>query len=198
MSRASQLGFIIRGKDDVFEGDHKPMDTGRVWKMLDGIAHMVDESPVYRLNWSTVINEWPTYLSPYVAEFPVTIAHYGSWPNFDVRVATSDLSALGFDSLVRASLITPGTPISVRGLTNGVLGTTTVLNPGAGWAIDTTFTNIDANRCPIQAFPVPTYSGNPARSGYTAKVQLVVEYAGQASEGGIFGLTGVQVREYPA
>ncbi len=195
---ASQLGWLIRTDEDALRAD-EPMDTSRTWLMLDGLCHMVDESPCYRVNWCADPN-FPAARSPIVFEFPVTIAHPGSWPNFDVRVACNNFAAVsGFVEIpLRASLIIPGTSLSVRGLTNGVLGTVEVIAPSAGWAIDELFTNIDTGRCPIQPTPVPTYSGSPEPAGYSASVQLVIEWIAAGSEGFGAYILAAQVREYPA
>lgn len=83
---------------------NRPVDTFATLMTMDNVAHLVDVSPVYRVNWVT-----PRPVFGYITEqteaattMTLNIAHEfmihtpkdGSYPNFDVRIAAAVTSGV--------------------------------------------------------------------------------------------------------
>lgn len=206
MARASQLGYIHRIEPNHFRAD-EPVDTSRVWFMFDGLSHLVDESGGYKINWVRPFGQFGEdsdlwfNASPWLMYFPATVPHPNQYMNYEVRVATSSFDdGLGGLYAIRASIVTVNGPKAVTGLAQGVLGTAIVYSPGTtGWNLEARFTNIDADRCPLEFWTINNAAGHAALYGKVPMLCCVIEYPmlDATGLGTAWQILGVQVREYP-
>lgn len=75
----------------------RPVDTFATATAIDNVAHLVDVSPVYRVNWvdphgirALRINDGEARHQLLIAhDFPTTIIRPWEYPNYDVRIAAA-------------------------------------------------------------------------------------------------------------
>jgi hypothetical protein len=179
----------------------QPMDAGYVWTLIDNVAHLVDESPKYRINFMHNSPEFSNAGIPGpVREFYFfsQTTQPNQYSRFDIRVAMG----LGVTSglTVRATLCTPSTVAPVGTNTQGVLASFTGVTPAAStvvWSIDDTTDAVDVNNAPIVSIPAAHYVTSDVTIGHVVLLKLIVEYDFVTGEGGPTSLIcGVQVREF--
>lgn len=195
--------FITQMQADRFRTD-QPVDTSRTWLMLDGLAHMVDESGCYRVNYCRPVYN-PFYdvypISPLVIFFNTQIVEEGWYPNYELRVATTSFN-FGDPQTLRASIIVPSRHRVVTRVEKGVVGTVSVSSPvSAGWNLEARFTNTDANRCPYEMV-LPEYRNGDGYKNPFATLCCVIDFPVLIDTDSGFDETfaqivGVQIREYP-
>lgn len=200
----SQKHFYERinaGTGNVELRANQPMDAGTVWTLVDNVAHMVDVSPKYRINFlDSSAHGGNIGLKPSTMYFYTQITVDNQYPRYDLRVAFG----LGNNTVpVRASIVTVDYYGPVTGLTSGVLGTFTGTSPGfsdpVAWTIDGTIDNVDIERAPLVVLQAPTFPGGEAIIGYHAWLKLIIEWDYVVAEGGPnTRIIGVQLREFPA
>lgn len=178
--------------------EDQPMDAGYTWTLLDNIAHLVDESPKYRINWINANPSLPGLPGNKIFYFFTQITENNRYPRFDVRAAFG----LGNSEVpVRVSLCTPWSSTVVRSSSeSGVLGTWTGTSPDypdAAWTIDARTGDVDTNQCPIYSTRGIQYLADQVQIGYMVPLRVIVEYDYQTGESGFNTiLCGLQVREF--
>lgn len=178
----------------------QPMDAGTAWTLVDNIAHLVDESPKYRINFlDSTAHAGTVGLGPTTMYFYTQITVDNQYPRYDLRVAFGNGNS---ETPVRASIVVVNYFGPVTGLTSGVLGTFTGVSPGSGdpfaWSIEERVEGVDIERCPLFVLQAPTIATGEAIIGYHAWLKVIVEWDYVTGEGGPnTRCIGVQVREYP-
>jgi len=206
---ASQKAYFERLDASKYRAD-APCDTGMTWMMLDNLAHCVDSSHQYRVNFVDPVGMFcsnrGSLRGVFSGLFPVTIARDGRWPNFHVKVGVSfDSPMEGSVMVVRFGLATPAGPMPVRSTGPGVLGyrtATVVQNPAgatAAWVIDGFIEDIDPDNAPLSKITIPGIGGGSQATSQHVMARWTVELELTEDEAHTYGyLHGVQVREYPS
>lgn len=189
----------------------RPVDTFATRIAMDNVAHLVDSSPVYRVNWvdpfgfpSLPYFMGATNQAQYLTiahEFPTTLFREGRYLGFDVRVAAGVTG--GITAYVTAAIATPDVAYPVSDPTApGIIGSAGafVSTLAPSWIIDTRFTG----EAPVaRTYMVCTNTGEFA-TGATASsevgtLRLIVSALGfwdNTSFGESVRIYGLQVREY--
>jgi len=178
----------------------QPMDAGSVWTLIDNVAHMIDESPKYRINFMhNYPGGFPLLRGPYKEFYFLTqVTENGRYPRFDVRVAMG----LGLNEVeTHVALVELSVSGSVRSADDaGVLGYWHGDSPDSGlveWVVDARTDETDTSRCPINDVPAANFVTGDVSIGRMVLLKLIVEWNYQISEGGPNALLcGVQVREF--
>lgn len=200
----SQKHFYERinaGTGNVELRANQPMDAGTVWTLVDNVAHMVDVSPKYRINFlDSSAHDGGVGLGPTTMYFYTQITVDNQYPRYDLRCAFGNGNS---EVAVRASIVSVDYYGPVTDLTSGVLATFTGLSPAFGfpaaWSIEEVVDNVDIERAPLVVLQAPTFPGGEAIIGYHAWLKLIVEWDYVTGEGGPnTRLLGVQLREFPA
>lgn len=197
-TRLSDKGFVERMASDALRVG-QPMDAGFVWKLVDNIQHMVDESGCYRVNWMGQIpglneNHYALVHPTWHTWFPTQIVDDAQYCRYDIRVAVYD----GLVRPVTISLVTPTTQAPVEGVGDGVIGTFTGSTSIGAHMFQMRFASCPIARAPLHVVTAPTTSA--AAVGKQALLKLLVEipiaYDDDDEELGSPAIIGCQVREY--
>lgn len=201
----------------------EPCDAGYVWTLIDNIAHMVDESPKYRINFlnraaefnDSALIQLPARQPVFTFYFPTHLTNVNEYPCYDVRVAFSRFSQSGDPDVdaqrdVRASIVGLNVTQPISGVGPGVIGTLTGITPApvvgalsTAWCIDGIITTGDVTLVPVVQQAAPAAAGVTSWPGEQMWLKLLVEidepeelwdYDDFANWG---WLSGVQVREFP-
>lgn len=177
---------------------NQPMDAGYTWTLIDNLAHLIDVSPKYRINFMNVSSNGLALEGP-VKEFYFLsqITENGQYPRYDVRVAMYGFT----ETVINVSLVVPDVFAPVRSADDyGVLGYWSGESPSGGitdYSIEATTGDIDTARCPIVAVPAANFVHSDVAIGYMTMLKLIVEWEFETGEGGFnAALAGVQVREF--
>lgn len=197
-----------------------PCDTGTFWLTADNLLHLVDESPVYRINWaspsfSVQLGAYPMLglaipngfggfhaIINTAAQFPTTIMQGGRYPNYDVRVAIKTTSGI---VAVSATIATPAAPYGAGLEDPNVIGvaTGTTSSTSGSWVIDNTFMSSAARRPTMSSITTSTAEMTPFVGSHLpgasvmARLQIVAYATGMAAGNAGVSVVGVQVREFP-
>lgn len=200
----------------------QPCDAGYVWTLIDNVAHMVDISGKYRINFlhdaQTAIDTGAYLINlsgnrPVISfMFPTDLVTSATYPCYDVRVAVSRFAEFGTSEddtfAIRASIVTLETqpPVSVG---PGVIGTLTGTTPTPAvgaykteWCIDGTITTGSITNAAVKQrlAPAITPDNYPGEQVWL-KLLVEVEQPEDRWEYDDFTewgwISGVQVREYP-
>lgn len=188
----------------------RPVDTFAANIAMDNVAHLVDVSPVYRVNWvdphgvRTLFNPTDgTGLKHLLVthDFPTTIVKPWEYPNYDVRVACSITS--GFELSAYAYIASTSGPyfsIFDDPAIIGILsGTTTSGTPQ--WVIDGTIRSAGRNTSVTPASVSLTdistdHEGESTFSYITmARLSVYIAFVTETEED-YATLWGIQVREF--
>lgn len=180
---------------------------------LDNVAHLVDVSPVYRVNWvsqrgvignvTEVDGDAATLVVNVTHEFPTTVLREWKYPNYDVRVAASVTSGVPMAVVVKLS--TASSPLHSDMTDPDVLGilSDVVDNATPAWVLDGQIISDDRNTTAYSDGHLSnTEIGDNAfkRSGaYIVKAKLTVQLRASFDPLEVtdqIRLWGVQVREY--
>lgn len=193
----------------------QPVDTFTVRTAMDNVAHLVDSSPVYRINWvdPTGVRTLPyaflggthwQYMT-FAHEFPTTVLRDGRYLGFDVRVAaniTSDVSGI-----LNVTIATPDVAYPINDPTApGILGhaTTFMSNSTPDWVIETQFTgeglSITPQYQPMVCRNTGEYAPDALSSTQVGKLRCIVAALGiwpnEDYDTEMMRVFGIQVREY--
>lgn len=203
---ASQKAYFERLDASKFRAD-APCDTGMTWMMLDNLAHCVDSSHQYRVNFVDPVGMYffgagGNLRGVFSGLFPVTIARDGRWPNFHVKVAAMYQASTSYVMQVRFGLATPAGPLPVRSTGPGVLGYRSATMSGGApvaWVIDDFIEDVDPDNAPLSKVTIPGVGGGTQSTSQHVMARWTVELELENNEGPGSGyLHGVQVREYPS
>jgi len=208
-TRLSDKGYYERVANDVLR-EGRPMDAGFVWKLVDNVQHMVDESGFYRINWCNqgsdadgafmIANDadsdgdtgpilWWTW-------FPTQLVLDSQYPRFDIRICVSWNK---FPShTFQVTLCTPDVQPPVRGLARGVLGTFSgVTNFNTFAYAQATIPSRKIVDAPLHLIHAPTTETDPVAVGDMAWLKLMVESEPfNLEEDPAVHIVSLQVREY--
>jgi hypothetical protein len=178
---------------------NQPMDAGYTWTLIDNVAHLVDESPKYRINFMHNTTSLKGMKGPIKEFYFLTqVTENNKYPRYDVRVAMGLGSS---ETETHVALVIPSVFGSVRSADDtGVLGYWHGDSPGPDlveWVVDDVTGDVDTNRCPIATIPAANVISGDVTVGYVAMLKLIVEWDYATSESGPNALLcGVQVREF--
>lgn len=195
--------------------DNRPASTHATLTMIDNVLHLVDSSPVYRINWVDnvgipipqivivpgVLNYAVLVLTH---QFPATIVKEWQYPSYDIRVATSTSSS---SLLVYAAITNPHASGSAAApdIVGSMLAVTTNSTPA--WSVDGRISTGNLNKndnCEIVSefksiSEVGTgHEGQPFTSEVVRaqlQIAMLAEFAGEVADN-TAKLYGIQVREY--
>jgi hypothetical protein len=202
---ASQKAYFERLDPNRYRAD-TPCDTGITWIMLDNLAHCVDSSHGYRVNYVDHVGIGANVTGKstvFSGLFPVTIARDGRWPNFHCRVAVARGSSSGTMN-VHFGLSTALGPFPVHGPGSGVLGylgasNIPISNPT--WVIDGFIQDIDPGNAQLTKVTIPSSSGEggtqPTGQHVMARWSVQLELVAMTGIGAAL-MNGLQIREYPS
>lgn len=209
-TRLSDKAFYERMASDALR-DGQPMDAGFVWKLVDNVQHLVDESGCYRVNWNAVGSDnGGAVMLPYGAVsgdgdaasvywytlFPTQLVLPDQYPRFEIRMQVS-LNLLPIHP-IRVSLVIPTVQPPVTGLTRGVLGTYTSNTQFSGYIWDQfTVSPRKISDAPIHLLHAPSPDGSEAAVGDMVWLKLLFESGPlNMEEDPPIYITGLSVREY--
>ena len=202
----------------------QPMDAGYVWTLIDNIAHLVDVSPKYRINYLQAASAFNDsgYLfnlnsqRPSIAMyFPTTLINASAYPCYDVRVAVSRFGETGDPDVdavrdIYALIVAPNVDGPITGVGPGVIGTLSGVTPTrvpdalvCEWSIDGLITTGSVSNVPVKPKYAPAVAGLDAVIGEQVWLKLLIEIDEPEEfwfydENPLWGwISGVQVREYP-
>jgi hypothetical protein len=196
-------------------GEDRPVSTHATLTTIDNTLHLVDSSPVYRINWvdnvgipipQVIIVPDTLNLAVLVLthQFPATIVREWQYTNYDVRIATSTSSST---LLVYAAITNPHASNSTAD--GNVLGSflQAATNSTPAWTIDGRISlgsiNRNGNVELVSEYRPNTevgvgHEGKPGTAQIVwaqLQIAMLAEFSG-AVEDNSAKLYGIQVREY--
>jgi hypothetical protein len=192
----------------------QPASTYATMTAIDNTLHLVDSSPVYRVNWVDNVGiSIPTAIIlpgvqiggfTVIHQFPTTVYKEWVYPNYDIRVATSITSS---DLFVYAAITNPHA--SGSSSDPNILGSllATASNTSPAWSIDGTISTTSGNRSDNTgllseglinteiAIDHVGHSGVGSVVWAQLQVSLFAEWTPDSPDNHAY-LYGIQVREY--
>lgn len=188
----------------------RPVDTFAASTAMDSVSHLVDVSPVYRVNWVDPHGIYTLYTTPdgigdqYLLvshDFPTTIVKPWEYPNYDVKVAAAVTSGVSLYVYVHISS-TQGPYLTfwdLPALVGHFSATTTSSTPS--WVIDGQIRSAGRNTkitpAAVTLTDMSTDHVGEATSAYVTMARVSVYIAATFESADDYGkLYGIQVREF--
>lgn len=176
----------------------RPVSAGQARRLVDNVAHLVDESYKYRINWvggdnaDGADNHSPVPVSVVTMWFSTQITRVNRFPRYDIRVATYS-EYPGGGTNISASVV-PAEYQYAHNDAHGYIAVTAGSVPeGSAWSIDATTSAKSTESVTINPIMPPTYA-TLRQVAQHMPVRLIIEMERPNTD--IIRVIGVQVREY--